>query len=237
MEMPRSRRRALLRDDFYFREGPGASAEGVDELSLVLRAFPIESELASNPTFRSPAAVRRKLANFLALDPEHRGGLSHGGSGDRDVWDEFARDPERLGQAAGAIRGALADPDAKLEILDEPTLTEAPEGRLLTRFHLARERSARLVEAKKREALLQTGKLACEACDFDFAQTYGERGEGFAECHHLRPVASLRPGQVTRLSDLALLCSNCHRIVHRGAPWLTVEELKTLVTGHAATAS
>jgi 5-methylcytosine-specific restriction enzyme A len=31
------------------------------------------------------------------------------------------------------------------------------------------------------------------------------------------------------LADLALLCSNCHRMIHRTKQWLTVEELKKLV--------
>jgi 5-methylcytosine-specific restriction protein A len=35
------------------------------------------------------------------------------------------------------------------------------------------------------------------------------------ECHHRKPLASLRPGQRTRLSDLALVCPNCHRMLHR----------------------
>jgi 5-methylcytosine-specific restriction protein A len=232
--MAASRHRAWLRDelilalDLYLRDGVGASAQSITALSKTLRAFPIEPELAASLTFRSPASVRRKLANFLAIDPEGAGGLSHGGRGDRDVWDQFAHDRPRLREVADAIREMLGGLKAEPEISDEPSLTEAPEGRLLTRIHLARERSGKLVEAKKKSALAQSGKLACESCGFDFAETYGERGDGFIECHHLRPVASLRPGQVTRLSDLALVCSNCHRIVHRRAPWLTLEELKAL---------
>ena len=33
----------------------------------------------------------------------------------------------------------------------------------------------------------------------------------------------------TKLADLALLCSNCHRMIHRTKQWLTVEELEELV--------
>ncbi len=226
--MARSRRRAWLRDelilalDLYVREGAGASVQSVDELSALLRTVPIEPLLASDPTFRSPGSIRRKLANFLDLDPGALGGLSHGGIGDRDVWDEFANDPDRLGKASAAIRATLAGLEAQPELVDEPTVSEAPEGRLLTRVHLARERSAKLVEAKKKHVLAEAGKLECQTCGFDFGHTYGERGEGFIECHHLRPLVSLRPGDVTHLSDLALLCSNCHRI---SPPRDTVAEL------------
>ncbi len=38
----------------------------------------------------------------------------------------------------------------------------------------------------------------------------------------------------TRLGDLAVLCANRHRMVHRGKPWLTLVELKTTVAAHRA---
>jgi predicted HNH restriction endonuclease len=46
---------------------------------------------------------------------------------------------------------------------------EAPEGRLLSRGHRFRERNRRLVERKKAQLLRETGRVACEACHFDFA--------------------------------------------------------------------
>ncbi|MBN4084034.1 HNH endonuclease [bacterium AH-315-A03] len=33
----------------------------------------------------------------------------------------------------------------------------------------------------------------------------------------------------TRLSDLALVCSNCHRMIHRRSPWPTPIELGLLI--------
>jgi 5-methylcytosine-specific restriction enzyme A len=73
------------------------------------------------------------------------------------------------------------------------------------------------------------GKLECEACSFDFGVTYGERGKGFIEAHHIKPVHTLVAGEKTRLEDLVMLCSNCHRIVHTKRPWLTVAELRLLI--------
>jgi 5-methylcytosine-specific restriction protein A len=87
-----------------------------------------------------------------------------------------------------------------------------------------------MVARKKAAALEATGRLACEACGFDFRERYGERGEGFIECHHLSAVSTLRPGQRTRLSELALVCSNCHRMIHRRTPWLALDELRALVS-------
>jgi 5-methylcytosine-specific restriction enzyme A len=94
-------------------------------------------------------------------------------------------------------------------------------------MHLVRERSRDLVEKKKkRQARGKNGHLACEVCDFDFSLFYGERGDGFIECHHTKPVATLADGHKTHIDDLALVCSNCHRMIHRRRPWLSISELK-----------
>jgi predicted HNH restriction endonuclease len=73
------------------------------------------------------------------------------------------------------------------------------------------------------------GKLACDVCDFDYTTVYGDLGVGFIECHHRIPVSDLQPGAKTKLSDLALVCANCHRMLHRKRPWLTIEVLRNLV--------
>jgi 5-methylcytosine-specific restriction protein A len=107
---------------------------------------------------------------------------------------------------------------------------EASEGRVLTVLHLLHERSPALVGSKKALAIKRdNGKLVCEGCGFDFSVHYGDRGHGFLECHHTRPVHAMAEGDITSLEDLALLCANCHRMVHTKRPWLTVPELKELV--------
>ncbi len=106
---------------------------------------------------------------------------------------------------------------------------EASEGRVLTRVHQARERNQRIVKKKKTEALNDTGKLECEACGFDFQEVYGDLGQGFAECHHTKAVSSLVPGEKTKLRDFAIVCANCHRMIHRSKPWLSIEELKARI--------
>jgi predicted HNH restriction endonuclease len=44
----------------------------------------------------------------------------------------------------------------------------------------------------------------------------------------------LRAGSKTRAADIALVCSNCHRMLHRRRPWLTMSDLKTLLTSQSA---
>jgi hypothetical protein len=89
------------------------------------------------------------------------------------------------------------------------------EGRELLRLHRHLERNPTLVQRKKVQVLARNGNLVCEVCDFDFALTYGPIGYGFAECHHLRPLAEIRTERRTTLSQLAVVCSNCHRMLHR----------------------
>ena len=103
----------------------------------------------------------------------------------------------------------LADLDQGLMMDDFNAVAE--EGALKLREHLSRERSRSLIRSFKQ----QLKSLACSVCDFDFAKKYGDLGTGYIEAHHTVPVASLQPGQVTRLSDLQAVCSNCHRMLHR----------------------
>jgi 5-methylcytosine-specific restriction protein A len=110
---------------------------------------------------------------------------------------------------------------------------ELPEGgtegrrRLLT--HLARERNRALVRAKKTASRRERGNLACEVCGFDFATRYGLLGQDFCEVHHLLPLAALKGQRRTRLADLAVICSNCHRMAHRDGAIRSLEELRTLL--------
>ena len=103
------------------------------------------------------------------------------------------------------------------------------EGRILTKLHKIRERSPSVSAKKKRSILKKTGKLLCEACGFDFEEKYGEIGKGFSECHHTKPVSELRRGEKTKLADLSILCANCHQIIHRTKPMISVNDLKSIV--------
>lgn len=106
------------------------------------------------------------------------------------------------------------------------------EGKAVLEIHLHRERNACLVKrAKKKFQKEHNGKLFCEACGFDFHEVYGEIGNGYIEAHHLiRPIACMQEEDVTKIEDLAMLCANCHRIIHRIRPWISDRsQLKEIV--------
>jgi predicted HNH restriction endonuclease len=70
------------------------------------------------------------------------------------------------------------------------------------------------------------GRLFCEACGFDFMAVYGE---DYTECHHTIPVHRLPSNGFTCIEDVALLCSNCHRMIHRHKEWMSVGQLISLL--------
>lgn len=230
----------ILALDVYLRfrpTPPGKDSSVITELSSILRAlgrfiFPDFSQPAS---FRNPNGVYMKLMNFRRFDPSYtvdgKKGLQRGAKGEESVWLEFADDPVQCKSVADAIRANLKNPDTVKRLAEyiEDDIEEAEEGRLLTRTHMVRERDRNLVAAKRKQVEKKFGKLACEACGFDFAATYGNVGDGYIECHHSKPLSSLTAESKTHINDLVLLCSNCHRIVHRKKPWLSVPELKALL--------
>ncbi len=68
----------------------------------------------------------------------------------------------------------------------------------------------------------------CEACGFDFKSKYGEMGSQFIEAHHLKPISSLKIGntKINIKDDFAVLCSNCHSMIHKLKDPSDVQELK-----------
>ena len=227
----------ILALDLYFREPNARGSKThpkVIALSELLNRLPIHPGIRPGTTFRNPNGVGMKLSNFLRYDPTYKGkGLERGAKLEATVWKEFADDRKQLRQVAEAIQEnykALGEvsPSKNEDISDDE---EAVEGRVLTRIHKFRERDTKIVKKKKAKVLSETGRLACEACGFDFQKRYGKLGEGFAECHHERPLSELKRGEKTKIRDLRIVCANCHRMIHRSRPWPTVAEFANLFSG------
>jgi hypothetical protein len=102
------------------------------------------------------------------------------------------------------------------------------EGARSWKKHLRIERNRKIVALVKSRAW-KSGELVCAVCKFDFAEVYGVRGDGFIECHHTTPLSELAKERRVRPEDIALVCSNCHRIIHRQRPWLTLSQLSRIM--------
>ena len=67
-------------------------------------------------------------------------------------------------------------------------------------------------------------------CGIDFKETYGEIGEGFIHVHHVTPISSKGKDYTLDIAnDLIPVCPNCHAMMHRRNPPLTVTELKDIL--------
>jgi hypothetical protein len=96
------------------------------------------------------------------------------------------------------------------------------------------ERSRKLREAAISRYTIN-GHIQCSVCSFDFYVSYGERGRGYIEIHHQKPIFQYEDQDTAKfleqaLQNVAPLCSNCHRMIHRekNAP-MPVEELRQLI--------
>lgn len=113
-------------------------------------------------------------------------------------------------------RGGIdADVDSQSDITGEfgiPAGTSVTETRKYV-YHRKIERNPTAArQAKKFHG------TRCQACELDFGERYGDLGKGFIEAHHLRPIATLEEGVPVKYdvaADFAVLCSNCHRMIHR----------------------
>jgi len=114
-------------------------------------------------------------------------------------------------------------------IADEEDESSFWEGKEFYILHKSKERDPDLSKTAKEQRLKSDSNLCCDVCGFSFAEKYGEHGNGFIEAHHTYPISQLKEETKTRIEDIALVCSNCHRMLHRRRPWLSMDELKNLL--------
>lgn len=119
------------------------------------------------------------------------------------------------------------EPDDNFELGDEKL--EGIEGKPREKLVIHRKRERRLRHEKIQDALHKNGgRLICEVpnCGFDFLSVYGDLGEGFAEVHHIIPLRNAPPeGLKITLEDLAVVCSNCHSMIHRNGECRDMDSL------------
>lgn len=103
------------------------------------------------------------------------------------------------------------------------------EGQAKERLHKYKERNPVVIKKAKERFKELNGKLYCEICEFCFEDVYGALGRDYIEGHHTIPVADLNENDVTNISDILLVCSNCHRMIHRRKPLPSKGELRKLI--------
>ena len=104
-----------------------------------------------------------------------------------------------------------------------------PEGKIKFRLHLYRERNPKVIKKAKDNFIKKNKKIYCEICGFCYEDVYGDVGKGYIEGHHIKPVSELSEDEETKVEDIILICANCHKMIHRKRPWLSKDDIKSLI--------
>ena len=124
---------------------------------------------------------------------------------------------------------ATVQKDLEALQIEESEKISYREGKLVSKLINKHERNPKL-----RAATIELHGTRCQICSFSFAETYGIHGEGFIEVHHLYPVSEYTGEvDVDPSKDMAVICANCHRMIHRNPDKpLRIEELRQLVVAN-----
>ena len=197
------------------------------------------SEGRSVRTFRNSLQTARAV--YDAHLPSGRKGWKRAGadrppaklpSRHQSVWDDWASKPraelwDRIQQFAdlgvSKISGrVLDDLDVQLGESEEPPSHTEGGKKVFVSSRAERDPTVRA-------AAIRIHGTSCAVCRLDFGRAYGEWGAGYVEVHHLVPLGDkLGTRETDPTMDLAVLCANCHRMVHRKTNMvLTIEELRS----------
>lgn len=103
--------------------------------------------------------------------------------------------------------------------------TELVEGAL--RLHVSSQYER---NPAARSACIQHYGTICFICKFSFESVYGELGRGFIHVHHLVPLSSIgETYRIDPIKDLRPVCPNCHAMLHRRDPPISIDELRDLL--------
>jgi hypothetical protein len=209
------------------------------DVGLLVPAEPNEDDgYANAPDARIEwVPLERLERSYTALRPRHHRALASVRAAGY-TWKQ-AHSPGLLRHLERMTGMVLADPDYERGDAVDPEPAGArdaetvtvrfEEGATLERRHKTIERNRDLVQAAKAVWMQRDPELHCSVCKFSFVERYGQRGESFIEAHHVTPLSDL--GGVSRMNsaaELAPVCSNCHRMLHREPP-ASLDELRTML--------
>jgi HNH endonuclease len=214
----------------YLPHAGGRVVCGCFDPAMNARA-PFEIDIGNKPEVLRYAAVLQEQASEIPVFLR-RGNLEWEFVGNftpirltRDATDLYPAKLFRRQNAVAVLYLSEQQEDSDRAEALAPEPVQAEEGARSLRQHQRRERSAVLAEAKRRACHAESGALRCEACGLSETTLPAQIGESCFEVHHLELLAAREHPSPTTLDDLALLCANCHRMIHRSNPMLSPAEL------------
>ena len=126
-------------------------------------------------------------------------------------------------------RGGTDNLETAIDLLHESSANQKQLNIVETKKYVRQIKIERNSKASKEAKKILGTK--CEGCGIKFEDVYGFRAKGFIEAHHKIPLSHLEEGESVSMdpkTDFAVLCSNCHRVVHMGETLLSVEDLRDI---------
>jgi len=84
--------------------------------------------------------------------------------------------------------------------------------------------------AEARRVCIQHYGCKCYVCKVALEDIYGDRAKDFIHVHHVIPLGKIgKEYKLNPIKDLRPLCPNCHAVIHRYKPEITVDELIQII--------
>ena len=183
--------------------------------------------------YRNSVSKWANRVQFARLHLANRGLLYRAGVGPsaaHGYWVITPKGEERAKALGPASHPAAIEEQVAADLASLALEEQLEEGGKIARLVAFYERNPQL-----RASAIKLHGTSCKACGFNFADAYGERGKDYIEVHHLVPISTyIEPTAIDPAKDLTVLCSNCHRMVHRKRDKpLSLGELIEIVKEHA----
>ena len=83
-----------------------------------------------------------------------------------------------------------------------------------------------------RQKCLDHWGCRCVVCNMSFGDRYGDIGQGYIHVHHLNPISESETERtVDGIHDLRPVCPNCHAMLHRRNPPISITECQSIISG------
>jgi 5-methylcytosine-specific restriction protein A len=209
-------------DVLFSEQGKTLSMDSpaIIELSEFLNKFPLVPYGKRPDTFRNVSGVRRQIVTFdwsikNSVDAPHVGDIFY------EVYNEFKDSKDKLHNIAQAIRKCVNLVE-NIYFADKSEMDGFCEGALLGHLHRYLERQY--------GNLKEFDEIRCYICFIKPQHIYNISSNiAFLQPHLLIPPENYEPDLKPNKKDFILVCPNCHTMLHQIRPWISVENVKTIL--------
>lgn len=169
--------------------------------TIVYKSVPVPSRglhIPADKVSRLPPSLRKAALEYVAAAASRRHGKSS--------W-AYAHSPGVIAFLNNYLKVAL--PQAERAARPKEPFEQAVEGMARETSVLSRARNGAL----RHEALRRAAGVCC-TCETNFTSVLGGVGLRALQVHHVRQLAVAQTPRVTRIDELAVVCANCHCMIH-----------------------